>query len=159
MFETLSGCITSIKYTHTAEILRQHAEGDDAHEYGHYEMVQDPISGAIIRKWIPADEATPGAGPEIIRASVRVPNANPRATESWAQEYANTNTLIMTFGRNVRLTEREQVTNIKGPDGQVMWTEINGEPTVFDITGVVPDLDPFGYVVEQKAVLERSQVQ
>ena len=163
MFETLSGCfVQSTRYTNTAEILRQYVD-DTPDITGGYEYDQQEYGGGIDREWSSIDPDDPSAEAEIINCLVRAPTATAKGVEAWSQIYENMRSLQMQFDVSVRVNERDQITNITALNKNGVefypWTETNGEPTVFGVTGVSPIFGPFGDVIEWIAVLERADVQ
>ena len=67
----------------------------------------------------------------------------------------------MTFPRFIKISKRDRITNIRNRKGQVVWAEEehDGSPTVFNVMGVTPVLDPFGNWIENFALLARSEDQ
>ena len=61
-----------------------------------------------------------------------------------------------------RITLREKITNIRDMNSNAIWTELNypsDTPTVFEITGSTPIVDPFGKVVAYNSTATRSENQ
>lgn len=161
MFETLSGCLFSIRYSNTAEILKQYVAGAGNTQPG-YEVEQDEYGGGFVRTWYPTDPDNPADEPKIIQCLVTSPTGTAKGTENWGQIYENMRSLLMTYKNVNDVHEGDQVTNIKGNiDGtqQIIYRERNGDPTVFEVVGTQPVTDAFGRVVEWVAVLERAEVQ
>jgi hypothetical protein len=75
--------------------------------------------------------------------------------------YENIDFVKMNFPADVVITKRDRITNVTGPDGNVIWKEeeFSGAATVFDVLGVTPVIDPFGMLVENFALLQRAGVQ
>jgi len=163
------GCLVSSKYNMTATILTQGPtapvtpEGD-----GHWEQKQDPDTGEIIRVWVEdSDPDTPGTQTRTVPCMVRgVIVGGVRAagtTERFDPKgvYENIDFVKMNFPADVVITKRDRITNVTGPDGTVIWKEeeFSGAPTVFDVLGITPVVDPFGMLVENFALLQRAGVQ
>lgn len=170
-------CLTGARFNMTADIMHQEGydytsttEEDDVEE--EYGFEQDPDSGEIIRRWkkIPTDDPeTPEIDESkkysfkciargIIDGGIRVAGT----TERFEEIYANIDYVRITFPANVKLSKRDQVTNIKNQKGVILWREeeIPGQPpTVFNVMGVTPIIDPFGNHIEGQALLERANRQ
>lgn len=167
MFETISGCfIGSTRYTNTAEILRQYIDHDpdeDTRGDLDYEYTQSEYGGGIERTWYSTDPDDPAAEPIVIPCLIRSPTATAKGVEAWSQIYENMRSLQMQFDVTHSINERDQVTNITALNKSGVefypWAEVNGTPTIFDVTGVSPIFGPFGDVIEWVAVLERAEVQ
>lgn len=162
-------CLTSSKFSQTAVLLKQGLVADPTSPdtAGHYEMVQDDLSGEVIRTWVSDDPGTTihetgefkCQARGILEGGIRVAGA----TERWAKgEYENVGFVQLRFPKDVIITQRDRVTKIKGPDGNVQWLEEEygvNKATIFDVLGVQPVLDPFGKIIEMSALLTRSEVQ
>ncbi len=174
-------CIVATRFNMKADILRQSSVDDtdvsDPEDYGHWEESQDPLTGDIIRVWVP-DEITPDdpTTPEfdpvydytdclvrgIIEGGVRAAGN----TEDWADLYTSTEIVRMWFPANKIITKRDRVFNIRNAKNQILWKEeeIGAEAgiyraTIFEVLGVTPVIDPFGNHIENYALLERAEVQ
>lgn len=173
----------SAKYDQTATLLRQGYASDapttnDEETHGdlggHYEFSTHPITGEIIRVWrevtIPDDPETDFDERQVFEFKcqarpVITGGLNSQGTaERWTTKgsYENVDFVELFIPKGVIITKRDRVTNIKDSRGRVVWVEEEHgsfEPTVFDVRGVAPSLDPFGSVVEYFALLERSEIQ
>jgi hypothetical protein len=61
-----------------------------------------------------------------------------------------------------RLSGREKATNIKDSAGAIIWTELDyptETPTVFEVIGTTPMMDPFGRVIGYSSNMKRSENQ
>jgi hypothetical protein len=61
-----------------------------------------------------------------------------------------------------KITMREKVKNIRSSDGSPIWTELdfpNDTPTVFEVIGTTPMMDPFGKIIGYSSTLKRSENQ
>lgn len=170
-------CLTSARFNMRADILRQDytVPVDPEEPTGEWTYVQDPESGEFVRVWQsnpPSDNPdTPDVNEGevalvtfkceargIIDGGIRVAGT----TERFDKLYENIDFVKITFPANVRLTKRDRVTNIRNNRGEIIWKEEelpSSPPTVFDVMGVTPIVDPFGKHIESFALLERSQLQ
>ena len=187
-------CILSSTYTMRADILsRYDSEIDDNDsetgggivnydgEYGEFEYTQDPDSGAIIRKWRPYEEKKDPVTNEIIAPTrqwsfeciARGVIQNGIRVVGTAERFSTRGNIetvdyvTMKFPRNVLLTRRDRVTNIRDKaSGRLLWVEEeapgpDGKPkaTIFECNGVTPVIDPFGQHVENFVLLSRAEIQ
>lgn len=142
----------------------------DAKSVGQWKYIQDPISGAITRTWIEVTDDPTTQTDEyaefhdvacairgVIDGGIRVAGT----TERFGETYENIDWVKATFPPTINITKRDKVTNIRNAQGQVVWLneESNGKPTIFNVMGVTPVLDPFSRVIYNVALLERSEVQ
>ena len=182
------GCITSNKYEQTATLLRQGylptdpvIGSDDilpegSTTTGNYVTEQDPITGEIIRVWeeavlTPDDPDTHDVDErevynfECQARGIMTGGLNTQGTaERWTSKgtYENVDFVEMQVAPEVVITKRDKVTNIRNSRGEIVWREEEYgtmKPTVFDVRGVMPSLDPFGSLVEWYVLLERSEIQ
>ena len=61
-----------------------------------------------------------------------------------------------------KINMRHKITNIRNKDNEVIWTELNypsDTPTVFEVVGVTPIMDPFGTIMAYNTVVKRSENQ
>lgn len=179
-------CLTGARYTMTAAKLIQSrpdvVDGQDGSVVlpsgeGHYEIVQDPDSGAIERVWRPASTSNTLPGSDDIDANdnsgiytfqcsargftdggIRVAGT----TERWSTRgYVDTvDRLTLKFPPNVYLSRRDRITLIRDKASRkVIWKEDDGYPTVYEVDGVTPVIDMYGTVIENSALLTRAEVQ
>lgn len=161
-------CLISAKYSMTAAVLTQGTISVDPGA-GEFVTRQDPDTGEIIRVWVPLDADVPTPGVQaytfpcmargVIDGGIRVAGTIENFNSNG--EYVKDDYVKMSFPPDVPLSDRSQVTNIKSPDGNVVWKEeeSNGAPTIFNVLGVTPVVDPFGYHVENLALMRRAAVQ
>ena len=137
---------------------------------GHYERQQDPDSGAIIDVWVPddVDPSTPevevGTFPCTARGIISEGVSAAGSTEDWNRrgDYENIEYVKLTFPKNVLITKRDQITNIRDASGKLIWVEDEydvNRATVFNVNGVIPILDAFNKHIENVAYLKRAEVQ
>lgn len=58
-----------------------------------------------------------------------------------------------------KISQSDRIVNVRGSDGEIIWTESDGTPTIFEVIGVSPSLDPFGSVWEYEIFANRAAVQ
>lgn len=171
-------CVTAIRFNLTADIMHQASVTDqpgDPTEYGEWVESQDPLTGDIVRVWVPAtpdDPSTPDVNEmtydktKCLVRGIIVGGVRAAGTiENWDDIYKNTEMVNMWFPATKIITQRDRIFNIRNSKGQVMWKEeetgVGGvfKSTVFDVLGVTPILDPFGNHIENYALLEKAEVQ
>lgn len=177
--------MTSAKYDQTATLLRQGYASNvpapvDTPEVieakdGHFRIRKHPITGEPIREWIEIpledDPTTDIDESQLVftfqcqaRPIITGGLNSQGTTERWTSkgDYENVDYVEIQIPKSVIVTKRDRITNICDSRGNVIWREEEGgsfKPTVFDVRGVAPSLDPFGSVVEYFALLERSEIQ
>lgn len=137
---------------------------------GEWVNQQDPDSGEIIRVWQPNTQDDPDTVENeaadlesfdciargIMEGGIRVAGT----TERFSELYEAVDYVLITYGKNVKLSRRDRITNIRQKNGEVIWVEEETDtPTVFAVTGVTPIVDPFGKHIENRAMLERVEAQ
>lgn len=166
-------CLTSARFNMKADVLRQTApDNTPIDQTGEWVSRQDPETGEIIRVWEPNtgttdDPSTPAdEGLEtfnciargILDGGIRVAGT----TERWNEIYDAVDYVRITFPARVRLSRRDRITNIRDNKGNIIWREeerADQAPTVFEVTGITPVVDPFGRHIENMALLERADTQ
>lgn len=171
-------CLTSARFVMKADVLHQ-TEGTSTipgdsdgviDEAGEWITRQDPDTGEIIRIWQP-NEVTDTTIPVptttksfncIARGITSNTVVGGGTLESFGELYDNSDYVLMHFPAHIKISKRDRVTNIRGRDNKVIWTEQeqpSEPPTIFNVNGVTPMIDPFGRHTENVALLERSEVQ
>lgn len=159
-------CLTSARFNMKADILRQSAETETPE--GEWVISHDPDSNEIIRVWEPNDNAEPNPDSQLttfkcIARGIVTTGLNAQGTgEKFGELYDASDFVRINFPPNVRLTRRDRVTNIRDAKGNIIWVEeerTDGAPTIFQVMGVTPVLDPFGKHIENSALLERAETQ
>lgn len=117
---------------------------------------QDPNTGAIKKEW-QFDRTVPcSAKGNISRSS----SGRTGDTQVLSNKYVNEQTLqIRTLEK---LTLREKLTNIRDSEGTVVWEELNfptNTPTVFELMGITPMIDPLGGILGYNSTVKRSENQ
>lgn len=161
----------------SADILRQgrmdEGEFNPSDEAGEWVSQQDPDFGEIIRVWQPNtqdDPDTPDVNESatletfpciargIIDGGIRVAGT----TERIGELYEAVDYVRIQFPANVKISRRDQVTNIRDVEGNIIWREEERDdraPTIFSVNGVIPIPDPFGRLQEYSVLLERVETQ
>lgn len=171
-------CITSVRFNMKADILRQSDGESTPTAEGEWKDEQDPITGEIIRKWVPVGDnpTTPenegalvGSMPVMARGIIDGGIRVAGTTERWGETYVDIDYCRIEFPAKYILTKRDRITNIRNRKGQILWLEEelgrdnNGlgsfRATVFEVKGVTPLIDPFGNHTSNVAMLERANVQ
>lgn len=168
-------CLTSARFNMKADILRQGAEVagviNPTDQTGEWVNQQDPESGTIRRKWQSYAQADNPLTVEnealttfrcvargIIDGGIRVAGT----TERWDELYQNVDYVKITFPASTVINRRDRVTNIRDSKGNIIWKEEeqpDAPPTIFNVSGITPILDPFGKHIESFALLERAEIQ
>jgi hypothetical protein len=159
-------CLTGARFTMQADVLRPEFETSDVDSpaEGTWDTYQDPITGAILRKWVPGTEATvdtPASSFRTVRCLARgIVDGGIRVagtTERFGDTYENIDFVKMWVPSNIRLTKRDRITNIR-KGSTVMWKdeESDNAATVFNINGVTPLFDAFNKHTEDFVLLEKA---
>lgn len=170
----MGNCLTGARFNMEASVLHQEVDNPATiiDESGSWVNRQDPDSGEIIRVWLPAtpddpdtplvDETTfetfPCIARGIIDGGIRVAGT----TERFDEMYEGVDFVRIQFPASVKLSRRDRVTNIRGSNGEIIWREYDqpdAPPTVFNVNGATPIIDPFGNHMEYMVLLERAEIQ
>lgn len=138
-----AGCLTGARFTMNATILGQNDEYNpypvDPDEYGEWKNSQDPLTGEIVRIWVPFPDqpdnpSTPDNDPTfktisclargIVDGGIRVAGT----TERFGDTYENIDFVKMWVPANTRITKRDRITNIKDATGRIRWRDEEFEP-------------------------------
>lgn len=166
-------CLTGARFNMKADIIRPVAlidnQWNQINESGEWVAMTDPDSGEIVRTYLPQQDnpATPDINETEVVGTIRCMARGFIETgirmagtvEQFGEEYRGSDFILMWFGPGVELNNRDQITNIRNAQGEVIWREEEvpgAPPTIFNVRGIVPMPDPFGRVVERRAMLERS---
>lgn len=173
-------CLTAARFTMKATILHRSdaAPTPNPDEYGEWVDSQDPLTGEIVKVWVPTpvdDTGTPEdetitvnefkcLARGIVDGGIRVAGT----TERFGDTYENIDFVKMWVPASTRITKRDRITNIKDSSGRIRWRDEEfeaGDPdnptlkaTVFNVNGVTPLFDAFNRCVEQFVLLERAEV-
>lgn len=168
-------CITGAKFTMQATLLRQTPDWEpsttDPNFDGEWIDSQDPLSGEIVRVWIPVEEIpddpdTPEYDPSTqhIPCVARGYSTSNRFTSNrvFGDDYKNIDVIRMWVPSWVHVTKNDRITNVRDKEGHVLWVEEFMQDTpqavTFNISGVVPQLGPFNNHTETFLILERVEV-
>lgn len=177
------GCITSSRFTMTATVLRAgvvveevpEGGGDPVQVVKKYE--RDPVSGEIIREWeeiVVDHDANPETAPienpdaytikcqatPMITNGLNAQGSTERFTSKGDYEVADF--VRLTFPKEIVLTRRDKITNIRDEKGKILWVEDErtGAPgTIFNCNGTAPVMDVYNNHLENYTMLERAEVQ
>ena len=164
------GCITSARFTMTAEVMSQGKyTPSDGLTDGHWEVNQDPDTGAIERIWVPnktdhdqdliLDDTFPCLAQGMMaKSTVAISTGFSFGTDGMLLD---SEFLTLNYPKTVTLSKNDKITNIRSSEGVLLWKEeeSDGRPTIFIIKGMTPIMDPFGQHSENKAILARAEVQ
>lgn len=176
-------CLTAGRMTMTATLLHQndtYSPGfPDLDEFGEWTDSQDPLTGEIVRVWVPypdqpdddpdtpQDEglslnSIPCVARGIVDGGIRVAGT----TERFGATYENIDFVKMWIPAGVRVSKRDRITNIADKRGRIQWRDeesVNPETpinevraTVFNVNGVTPLFDAFNNHIESFVLLERA---
>lgn len=160
-------CLISSRFNMKATILRQWDYGSPVSD-ATFEGKQDPWTLEIISEW-DQDTSKVESGIQTIEFACiarGIEDGGIRVVGT-TDDIKNDGKLVssdyvrMQFGPNIILTKRDRVTNIKDSSGNIIWKEeeFDGSPTVFNVMGVKPVVDPFGSHIENSALLQRADPQ
>lgn len=168
-------CLTAARFTMSATVLHR---GDAAptpnpDEYGEWVDSQDPLTGEIVKVWVPATPDNPSTPPDesitvdtfaclargIVDGGIRVAGT----TERFGDSYENIDFVKMWTPSRVLISKRDRITNIKDSTGHIRWIDEESSvdatrATVFNVNGVTPLFDAFNRHVENFVLLERAEV-
>ena len=120
------------------------------------EDYQDQNTGAIKKSWVYAKTVPCFAKGMISNSS----SARSGDNQAISTRYKDTQTIEIRT--QTPITYRQKITNIRDMNSNAIWTELNypsDTPTVFEITGSTPIVDPFGKVIAYNSTATRSENQ
>lgn len=171
--------ITTARYTMKATLIRPigpTAPAVDPSATGVWADRQDPDTGEIVRVWEAISIDNPDTPESEIGANVieiecmarGINEGGIRAaatTENFDDIYHNIDIINLWVPKRYRITKRDRVTNIRTKDGTILWRDEEDEnsatptkATIFNVNGVVPNLDPFNRHIDNFCLLERAEV-
>jgi hypothetical protein len=118
--------------------------------------IQDLDTGALVREFNYA---------QTLSCHVKGMVSNsPTSRNSDRQELGNKyiNEQVIQIRTIEKLNIRHKITNIRDKSNNCIWKELNyptETPTVFEIVGVTPILDPFGTLLAYNSIAKRSENQ
>lgn len=114
---------------------------------------QDELSGQVIREWV--------APSKPINCDVMLVSSSGKRSsteEIFMKEYKYEEYFYIVTSQI--LNHHDRITNIKSKDGIQIYIEPNGNPTIFEIRGVIPIVDElFGSIQGAKSFINRASVQ
>lgn len=168
-------CLTAARLSMVCDIIKPYGAPEsnpnfDQNPSDNWEYYQDPDSGAIVKRWVDnpttiTDESAKTIirnVPLMARGVLTTGIQGAGSTERFDDIYTNVDWVKATFGKNTNITKRDQVTNVRTRSGELVWKEeeiTDYPPTVFDVMGVTPVLDPFSRLVEYSVLMQRAEVQ
>jgi hypothetical protein len=117
---------------------------------------QDINTGAIKKEWSYEKTVNCYAKGVISNSS----SARSGDRQSFNTRYENTQYIDVRTSE--RIDARLKVTNVRGPSGKPIWTELDyptETPTVFEVIGSTPLTDAFGNILGYNSSLKRSENQ
>lgn len=164
--------IANARFNMRADILRGPAITEGAPTAsGHWETYQDEDTGEILERWVETPGAEPPTGggksetladqPCTVRSFLDTGYRTPaNLTDIEKQELIKTESVEMWTPAFVDINEDDRVTNVRsGRQGETVWKDVNGRPTIFDVKGVNPVVDSLGRHIENMCILRRVPVQ
>lgn len=173
-------CLTSARFNMSALLMvpgtAPDADPNTGTPNGQYEYQQDPDSGALVRVWVPATDEIPESQAAVEEGlmegrrfkcmargftdgGIRVAGT----TERWSSRGTidTVDFITIKFPKNVILTRRDRVTDIRNSEAELLWKEeeFDNSATIFEVNGVTPIVDPWGKHIENSALLQRAEVQ
>lgn len=161
------GCLTNTLYTMQADVMHAvNAPGEDSGG-GSWVQNQDPISGELIETWVPDNPDTtetetadtiPCEARPVVGGGIRMSGS----TESFGENYVNTDIIKMKVPKWVKISSRDRITNVRDARTQeIIWKDEEYESgtraTVFNISGVIPSITPLVGHVENILLLEKAE--
>ena len=137
-------CLTGARFNMSAVLLSQRDDYDpdpiNPDIYGEWVNSQDPLTGEIVRIWVPFEDQpdnpeTPEVDPTwreipvlargIVDGGIRV-----AGTTEWFgnMDYRNIDFVKLWVPSWVRITKRDRITNIKDATGRIRWRNEEYEP-------------------------------
>lgn len=173
-------CLTGARFNMEATLLHQNdpynPDPINPDLYGEWVDSQDPLTGEIVRVWVPFEdqpetpeneEITLGTIPCVARGIVDGGIRVAGTTERFGEDYENIDYVKLWVPPHVRISKRDRVTNIKDATGHIRWLDEEFDDpaeltppkaTVFNVNGVTPLFNAFNIMTEQYVMLERAEV-
>ena len=170
-----AGCLTGARFSMMATLLHQGDDNGptpDPDGYGNWVMQQDPLTGEIVRVWVPIADDTNTPQNEtvtigeiaceargIVDGGIRVAGT----TERFGDTYENIDFVKLWVPKGIVVTKRDRITNIRDRDGHIAWLDEESianpaKSTVFNVNGVTPLFNAFNQLTEWFILLERAEV-
>ena len=116
---------------------------------------QDEDTGALRKTW-----AFTKTVPCSAKGNISSTGGRGSDKQKYATRFKDTEAIQIRVDQFV--SHRDKITNIRNNDGKVIWFELNyptNTPTVFEIVGNTPIVDPFGNVLGYNLLAQRSENQ
>lgn len=173
-----AGCLTGARFTMNATLLHQNDPNNVdpiiIDDYGTWVQQQDPLTGEIVRVWVPNDPTpidpndpnpnvligdVPCLARGIVDGGIRVAGT----TERFGDMYENIDFVKMWVPSYITVTKRDRITNIRDKNGHIRWLDEESiadpsKATVFNVNGVTPLFNAFNELTEWFVLLERAEV-
>lgn len=118
--------------------------------------IQDPDTGALIRDFSYSDTLSCHAKGMVTNS------ATSRSSDRQEMSNKYINEQMVQIRTVEKLNLRHKITNIRDKNNNPIWKELNyptETPTVFEVIGVTPILDPFGTILAYNSLAKRSENQ
>jgi hypothetical protein len=118
--------------------------------------LQDLDTGSIKKEW-QFDRTVPCSAKGNISNS-----SSSRSGDRQVMSNKYINEQILQIRTSEKITLREKITNIRDTEGNVIWEELNfpsNTPTVYELIGITPMVDPLGGVIGYNSTVKRSENQ
>lgn len=118
--------------------------------------LQDPETGALKKDWQYV-RTIPCSAKGVISNSISTRSSDRQVMDNRYQneQYVQLRTLE-------KIDLRNKIANIRNKNDQTIWSELNyptETPTVFEVVGATPVLDPFGNILAYNSIIKRSENQ
>lgn len=135
------GCVIGGMYNMTADVYRQMKR-------------QNPETGEIERLWQFVETI-----PVQARGLGNLRGKDFGSVEKWRDAYSKEDFLRIKTMYPVDDTMR--ITNVRDANGKITWIEegASEDPTIFEVVGSTPVIEPFGTHLEYDVFLDRAEVQ
>lgn len=121
-----------------------------------YTITQDDVTKALSRKWMYKYTANC-----LARGYISESAKTSNSSEKVGERYKDTD--FITIETQERLTKSQRITNVRNQKDEVIWFELvqnnYDTPTIFDVVGITPVLDPFGSTLSYNVSAKKSEVQ
>lgn len=117
---------------------------------------QDPDTGALIKEWN-YFKTLPCSAKGIVSNSTST-----RTNDRQILDNRYRNEQFVQIRTVEKINIRHKITNIRNKDNVYIWTELDypsETPTVFEVVGVTPVMDPFGVSLGYNVTVKRSENQ
>ena len=118
--------------------------------------IQDPDTGALIRDF----NFTTTLNCHVKGMVTNSATSRSSDRQEMGNKYINEQMIQIRTVEKLNL--RHKITNIRDKKNNTLWKELNypiETPTVFEIVGVTPILDPFGTLIAYNSLAKRSENQ